>query len=344
MRLPICVALCAVFTSATCNTSAQDTEARLVEHRRIWDSAPHNAFTDLTHFRGKWFCVFREGSAHVSEDGTIQVLWTKNGHWWEPCARLRMEGLDLRDPKVSVSPDGKELVVLAGAAARKGKGAATMTQSIIARSKDGWKWDGVSVIGAPNYWLWRMTWHKGKAYGVAYAVGPEVKQSRDHHSMLFSSDNGAEFEVAVPDLLTGKSPRPTEATLRFDARGNMFCLHRRDGGDKPTALLGFSPPPYQEWDWKDLGDYFGGPNFIQIPSGQWIACGRMKNFGPKKETRTVLCELDLDAGALIPLVALPSSGDSSYAGLYWRDGLLWITYYSSHEGKSAIYLAKAEIQ
>lgn len=327
----------------TSSFAQTNTKARIVEHRRIWNEAPHNAFTDLIRFRGKWFCAFREGSAHVSEDGAIRVIWTDNGLWWESAAQLRMNGLDLRDPKLSLSPDGKEMLVLAGAAKRAGKETATMTQSIVARTRDGWKWEGVNVVGAPNYWLWRMTWQRDTAYGVAYAVGPDVVAAGDHHSMLFASKDATEFEVLVPDFLASKSPRPTEATLRFDAEGNMLCLHRRDGGKNPTALLGFSEPPYAEWEWRDTGVFFGGPNFIQIPSGKWIAVGRLKDFGPEKKTQTVVCELDLQDVKLIPLVALPSGGDSSYPGLVWHDGMLWVSYYSSHEGKTAIYLSKVKI-
>lgn len=329
---------------AACISHAQPlTSARLVEHRRIWNNAPHNSATDLTHFRGKWFCVLREGTADVSTDGVIRVLVTNNGHWWEPAALLRMDGLDLRDPKLSVAPDGKHLLVVAGAAKREGSEAASMTETIIARSRDGWAWEKVSVIGAPNYWLWRVTWHKDVAYGVAYALGPDVEESNDHHSMLFSSNDGNEFEVLIPDFRPGPSPRPTEATLRFDAADNMICLHRREGGEKPTALLGFSRAPYDDWDWKDLGINIGAPNFIQVSAGRWIACCRMENIGPNKETKTVVCEVDLDGGALRPLLALPSNGDSGCPGLHWHDGLLWISYHSAHEGKASIYLAKVRI-
>ena len=44
-----------------------------------------------------------------------------------------------------------------------------------------------------------------------------------------------------------------------------------------------------------------------------------------------------------PAAKLPSGGDSSYAGLLWHNGLLWISYYNSHSGKTSIYLAKAKI-
>jgi len=340
--LRIALALGAI-VSAVALQAQTGLRARLTEHRMIWNEAPHNAFTDLAYFRGKWFCVFREGSGHVSPDGVIRVLFTDNGHWWEPAARIKMEGLDLRDPKITVTPDGKSLYLTAAATRREGNQPATMTQTVIARSRDGWEWEKVNLIGAPNYWLWRVTWHRKRAYGVAYAVGPDVRESGDYHSMLFTSRDGAEYEVAIPDFQSGRSPRPTEATLRFDAAGNMLCLHRRDGGERPTALLGFSEPPYEEWEWKDLGVYFGGPNFIQIPSGQWIACGRMNDVGGKKGPRTVVCELDLDAGHLEPLLILPSGGDNSYPGMIWHQGQVWISYYSSHEGKAAIYFAKVKL-
>ncbi len=48
-------------------------------------------------------------------------------------------------------------------------------------------------------------------------------------------------------------------------------------------------------------------------------------------------------GGYEPALTLKSGGDTSYAGLVWYDGLLWMSYYSSHEGKSAIYLAKIKV-
>ena len=33
----------------------------IVSGERIWDFAPHNAFTDLVRFGGVWYCTFREG-------------------------------------------------------------------------------------------------------------------------------------------------------------------------------------------------------------------------------------------------------------------------------------------
>lgn len=48
-------------------------EPKLLGVQKIWDRAPHNAFTDLVRFQDRWFCVFREGQGHVSPDGALAV-------------------------------------------------------------------------------------------------------------------------------------------------------------------------------------------------------------------------------------------------------------------------------
>jgi hypothetical protein len=53
--------------------------------------------------------------------------------------------------------------------------------------------------------------------------------------------------------------------------------------------------------------------------------------------------VDPEAGKLTEFLKLPSGGDTSYAGLYWHEGFLWVSYYSSHESKTSIYLAKVKI-
>ena len=53
---------------------------------------------------------------------------------------------------------------------------------------------------------------------------------------------------------------------------------------------------------------------------------------------TVLAQMT--ATNLEPVITLPSGGDTSYPGFLWHDSMLWMTYYSSHEGKTDIYLAK----
>jgi len=43
------------------------------------------------------------------------------------------------------------------------------------------------------------------------------------------------------------------------------------------------------------------------------------------------------------LLKLPSAGDTSYPGLLWHNDLLYMSYYSTHEGKTSIYIAKIKV-
>jgi hypothetical protein len=47
--------------------------------------------------------------------------------------------------------------------------------------------------------------------------------------------------------------------------------------------------------------------------------------------------------AVKPDLVLPSGGDCSYPGLVWHEGLLWTSYYSTHEGRTSIYLARIRL-
>jgi hypothetical protein len=43
------------------------------------------------------------------------------------------------------------------------------------------------------------------------------------------------------------------------------------------------------------------------------------------------------------IVSVPSGGDTSYPGLVWDDGMVWMSYYSSHEGRTSVYLARLRL-
>ena len=46
-----------------------------------------------------------------------------------------------------------------------------------------------------------------------------------------------------------------------------------------------------------------------------------------------------------PVLTLPSGGDdTSYCGMVWHGDLLWMSYYSSREGRTSIYLAKTRFE
>lgn len=58
-----------------------------------------------------------------------------------------------------------------------------------------------------------------------------------------------------------------------------------------------------------------------------------------KKASTAFFRTDLN-GVVKKMIKVPSGGDTSYPGMVINKKTLWVVYYSSHEGKSAIYTAE----
>lgn len=307
-----------------------NTHAELVSVEKIWDAAPHNAFTDLIYWKQVWYCVFREGRDHVSPDGALRILASSDGRHWESAARITMDGVDLRDAKITATPDGQLMLMGAGAYPPGGK---VRHQTFMWISKDGRAWSEAEAVGDPDVWLWRVRWVGETAWGIGYST-----RSDDRFTRWYKSDNGAQFVPVISRLdVAGYANEHDFAEL---ANGRLVCLLRRD--ENPgTAMIGVSDPPYDAWEWKDAGQRVGGPAILRIPDGRLLAAVRLYDG----KVRTSLAWLDPDKGTLKEFLTLPSAGDTSYPGLVWNTETneLWISYYSSHEAKTSIYLARVKV-
>jgi hypothetical protein len=326
---------------------AQEVKAEIVSVEKIWDAGHHNAFTDLVRWHDRFWITFREADAHVGGNGLIRVLVSDDGKKWEAAAGLTEEGVDLRDPKFSVTPDDRLMLVMGGSI-YDGK-TLLGRQPRVAFSKDGKEWTAPEKVLSPGEWLWRVTWHDGIAYGVSYnaslrktteaqeaAKKSEPVEGREEWMLrVYSGKDGVTYDGSVTFL--GVPGHPNETTLRFLQDGKMVALVRREGGDK-NGWIGVSEKlPYKRFTWNELDRRIGGPNFIQLPNGQmWAVC---RDYVPSAKTKL----FKMDEKSLTEVLTLPSGGDTSYAGLLWHDDLLWVSYYSSHEGKTAIYLAKVKL-
>lgn len=305
--------------------------AEIVAVERIWDAAPHCAFTDLLRWRDRWYCGFREGQRHVGDQGRLRIIASDDGQAWKSVALLELADFDLRDAALSITPEGR-LMVLGGARQLGVPRPATGTFACF--SDDGREFSPPKIVISPGRWLWRVTWHEGVAYGVSYSTPAPPAATA-----LLTTPDGRAFSERVPELLA--QGRPTEGVIRFAADGTAVCLQRRDGAPADrSAFLGVAAPPYDTWQWSDLGCFLGGPNLIATPAGQWLAAGRTLDGDG---AHTTLGVVELDTKSFAPLVRLPSGGDTSYPGLAWHDGLLWMSYYSSHEAGTCVYLAKLRI-
>lgn len=290
----------------------------------IWQQAPHNAFTDLIAFDNALWCVFREGSDHVSPDGAFRILRSADGENWQSAALIQDANADLRDAKFSISPQGQLVLLGAGVLHDRRK---FSHQSYLWQSDDGYRWSAPQAVGEANIWLWRMTWHQHQLLALGYQVGqPRLVR-------LYCSNNQQDF-TALADIYSGSYAN--ESGLLFSADGTALCLLRRD---PENGLFGQSQPPYKTWQWQDVGCRIGGPQWLQLADGRLLACVRLYD----EKVRTSLCWVDAHSGQLTEALTLPSGGDCSYAGMVRQGNTLCISYYSSHEHKTSIYFAKVQI-
>jgi hypothetical protein len=267
--------------------------------------------------------VFREGSKPVSPDGSLRMITSKDGEVWKSHALITDPTDDLRDPKLTLMPDGRFL--LNGAGMQADKPIRYHSMSWISSDK-GRTWDDGRRIGDPGFWLWRAQWHDG----VAYSMGYETYGDRSKRTLrLYKSADGRKFSSWVKKVNVPNGVG--EDRMLFLKDGSAICLLRHETGTK-KGLLGKSKPPFKDWSWKELNLRIGGPNMIQLPDGRILAATRL--YAPR--ARTSLSWVDPDAGTLTECLELPSGGDTSYPGMVLHDGVLWISYYSSHEEKTCI--------
>jgi hypothetical protein len=303
--------------------------------KTIWSRAQHNAFTDLCEFHTDMYCCFREAGNHISADGKIRVIRMDFAGNKLAEQNLSIPGADLRDPKLSITSDGK-LLLLAYARHTDTDNRTRFGQPVNWLSTDGHSWSNPRYFADKNWWLWRLRWHKGQAMGFAYNRG---QQALD----LYQGDPRRTFnpiQHKVFSLAIQGKGYPNESDIAFADDDTAYALIRRDA-DSCTAQLGVAKPPYKRWQWFDLGEYIGGPVMLKLDAVKALVAGR---YWQGLNPRTALFELDLQSAKLQLKLILPSAGDCSYPGLVLKDKTLYVSYYSSHiDNKSNIYLASVSL-
>ena len=296
--------------------------------------AKHSAFTDLIDHRNLLYCCYREAGTHISADGCIKVITLDTDGNISQHHRLSLHQTDIRDPKLSITPDNK-LLLTAYARKTDGSGNTLYGQPVCWFSDNGKSWSSPIFFGERNWWLWRVSWHNGIAYGFAYNRGQQkLKFYKGDPRRTFSCINEEVLSLEKHDLAY-----PNESDMLFQDN-KAYALVRRDAGSC-SAQLGVSSYPYIHWKWHDLKHYIGGPAILCVEEEKIIAAGR---FWAGSTPVTALYQLDLKNKSLTPNLILPSAGDSSYPGLVKKDDHLYISYYSSHvDNKSQIFLAKFKL-
>lgn len=301
----------------------------------ICNQYPYNAFPGgLVEYKGQLICSFRASNQNpqTGQDGTIAFLTSPDeGKTWTCSAPLTCPGYDLRDPGLSVMPDGT-LMLNMGATLWGANNSETLN-SAVSFSKDGVNWSPVQVLPYTGQWMWRVTWNKGVAYTGAYAFASPG--SSDFKLTLMKSTDGINYTIIKELKIPGS---PTEARVRFLPDGTMVALVRRNAGN---GWIGVSPYPYENWKWSDSGSVLGGPDFIITPDRKMQAASRAINGD--YET-TVFAKMTLDS--YTPDVDLGDGGDSvdtGYPCILKRGDKSLVTSYSNVSGKYCIYLSTIQL-
>ena len=318
---------------------AQDDEPS--EIKKIWDRGGHNAFPDIAYFKDKLYVVFREGDGHIPNkdntgNGKIRILSSLDGDFWETAAVLELKGIDLRDPKISVTSKNRILIVMGGSVydQQELKSISTYVSISDPNAKKFSEPEPIELdeqIKSDFDWLWRVTWYEKTGYGVLYQSNVDGEQGKSK-AYLVKTSKGMEYELVTELKIEGN---PNEATIRFLSGAEMMILVRRGGEDK-MGMIGTSKAPYTDWSWEKLDFQLGGPNFEIIPINKILIGTRVyAEEGPY----TALL-MGKKGEPFKEVMRLPSGGDTGYPGMFSIAGYVWVSYYSSHEGKASIYYGR----
>ena len=289
-------------------------------------------FPYLIRFKDRWYCSFREGDRHGNDSsGRARIITSVDGETWETAALFEREGGDIRDPRMSVTADGKLMlnssVYFIGEqkknpAKREQPG---KRQSVTWLSEDGTNWSGPNACPTGfDTWRWDVAWHEGFGYSVGYS-------GKDQKGTLYRTRDGKSWEILVENFFPGGGG--TEAALAFGQDGAAYCLLR--GGAFYGMFGKGQAPDYKHWEWHSLqidaagngqaepgeafgkrtGTIVGGQKLLLLSDGRLVAVtakGGIDLFwvNPEKDLFT-------------RFVRITCGG--SYPGIVEHEGEFWIT-------------------
>ena len=299
--------------------------------RCIHSDGWHNAFTDLQLFQGRYYVCFRNGLSHVSTEGKVVVIASDDLHQWQRIGVPINTTGDDRDPHMVATPD--RLFVITGSSswthplAVRGE-AESQTRSYCSYTDDGVTWSKPQQIYRDGYWLWGVGYVDGTFYNLAYGNETGFEHESKGLFLLHSSD-GLNWEK-----VSQVSPNGTEATFRIATDGTMRVAIRHS--DETRLNFATAKPPFEHWQLTDVGEVIPGPKLIEV-GGQEYIIGRQHLRDPNDrdsivDRRTSVWRLEDDK--IEHVLDLPSSGDTSYAGvIVQEDESVLLSYYSQHEVK-----------
>ena len=298
---------------------------------KIYGNGNYCSFTSLAKYRNKYYCAFREGMSHVGDGdyGVIKILTSDDGNCWKLDEVIKGSLIDFRDPYLSVTPDGR-LLILCGARIKNEAGI-YITKSYYA-TKKGKRFSTFKPIKLPPEvddvycaWCWRVTWYKKIGYTIEYRYDGNKQRVE-----LLKTADGENYDRITTLNVPGN---PSEGKIVMVGKNEMIAVIRTN----ENGYMGRSFFPYTEWEWKELPFFVGGHDLAFLKKTFIVASRRHESNG-NSET----CIYYGSANDWFSrYISLPSGGDTGYCGILEVGDEIWFSYYSSHENvKPSIYLSK----
>ena len=294
-------------------------ELRVTKVSRIHSDGKHNAFTSITRFKDYVYVCFRSAATHLSFDGVVTVIRSKDMLCWETVAVLSYEcDGEFRDPAIIVKDD--KLFLYAGVRYEN----TNNRTSMVYVSNDGIIFMPENLHGGKieNLFVWDVKEYKGSVYATAYKHYVDDKKLR---AWLFKSNDGIVFECLAEYPINAG-----EVSIDIDEDGTMYSLIRDDyNGSVPSLMK--SRFPYNDFiSCRALPMILHGPMIKRLRNAS-VIIGRNWDEPGRRNLRTDIHILQ-DNNVLRFVRSLPSGGDTSYAS--WLDygkGSALVSYYSAHE-------------
>ena len=301
--------------------------------KRLTFDRYHNAFCDLFALGAFFLVSFRRANDHMAKRGDIVILKLNRHGDLINKQVLSLPNCDLRDPKLTRDSQGRVYLNAYGRFYAE-DGTHLNSQSVIAFSDDGWQFSQLRTYGKPYWWIWKLRWYQGHAYGFAY------RRSQQQLALYRGNPLRTFHPISAPAMCQQRDGLgyPNETDLLFNSQQALSVV-RRDA-DSYSAQLGTAVFPFHRWHWRSLSGYIASPAMVAI-NHYLVVVGRIWYQG---RFVTALLTVDPKCGKVKRHLVLPSGGDCGYPGLHLEGNELHIAYYSSHQdNNSHVYLAKIHI-
>lgn len=310
------------------SSSAQESSpppVKPLEVRKVFTNSKHNAFTAMRRFKGDLYLAFRAGDAHNSPEADVLVLKSKDGKEWTEAKRVNV-ARDDRDPQMVATDKSLFLYIPAMNGA--------VLETWLTRTDDGMNWSEPVKVYEPQFILWKPNLYNGVFYAAAHKKD-ETSGGKGREVHLVKSADGVQWEK-VSTIRGGNWE--SETTLLIEANGHATAFLRQKYGS-PQAQVLESDPPHVEWKARDAGvPHFSGHSVHTFQGTTYLLTRLRKG----KEFGSII--YTYADGKLTPYCELPAGGDCAYLEAVEDGNNMLVSYYSTHEGTTDIYLATVPLK